>query len=701
MKFHKEISFLNRSVTGVAADIEEMRYFDPSSYDGTHVFYFEVIAANANSSAQNVYLHDAAHNIHATAVVPASSSMGRIRVTCSTDPTIDYYHLSPGHADITLYAARLIMIQTTVYNFATTSAHVDIGSYIAAGYTDSAIVPMPYPKYWYFDYDNWGGQLVIFVDLVWQCLNSKYWLSVYLQMDDGSFGGWTNVGTVLSQGGSEAVNYTFSADLSASFVSERHYRLAYQTEAAAAKYGCNIFNANLIVLSTPWRYVDNYPRSFYYARECWGYGGYVAAAEDTGGLGFYSVSNGVLTLIEAVADGTANGVFMDADFVFCCYSSTQGITSYTWDAAGVTKVDNYDPGTNCLNCYYADGILFVAAGSSGVLTFTVDGSGNLTYVDAATDSTTGFFDVFVQDGILFAAGTEDGLFTYTYDGSGNLTFVDSDDQSGATGATIGVSGDGNFIYAANEAGGVLSYAYDGSGNLTYKATNNWGTYAYDIWCQNGRVYVGWYTDGMAMYEVNPSTGAFTLLNTIAFQQSAAWGMWGDGTYIYSGQGNITGTIVTIFGVNKFEEYYNITNLPFNAGTGLQGAPAYYDPADWDGIDVEFFHENCVYDGGANYDADTKLQEDPNGTPADISGSTLTDIIQRERSSALTMPSTAKEIDLYVTSFGTASYICASRIIVKIVEAVATGWTGKIWGTTAIGKIDTADVANIEKVTGVP
>ena len=111
-------------------------------------------------------------------------------------------------------------------------------------------------------------------------------------------------------------------------------------------------------------------------------------------------------------------------------------------------------------------------------------------------------------------------------------------------------------------------------------------------------------------------------------------------------------ITDISGTTKFEEQHLLVNKGVNSGTGLQGFDSLFDPAEWTGFTVAYYHELNVYDSGANYDADAKLQEDPEGTPADITGSTVTDIIQRERSSAMTMPGSASDVDTNITSFAT-------------------------------------------------
>jgi len=104
-------------------------------------------------------------------------------------------------------------------------------------------------------------------------------------------------------------------------------------------------------------------------------------------------------------------------------------------------------------------------------------------------------------------------------------------------------------------------------------------------------------------------------------------------------------IVQTASPTKLEQQYLIANTAIGAGTGLQDFDTYFDPAEWSGVTNVYIHEA---DNVASGTADAKLQTDPNGTPADVTGSAITDIIQRERSSTLTMPGTAQTIDVNQT-----------------------------------------------------
>lgn len=98
------------------------------------------------------------------------------------------------------------------------------------------------------------------------------------------------------------------------------------------------------------------------------------------------------------------------------------------------------------------------------------------------------------------------------------------------------------------------------------------------------------------------------------------------------------------GLTKFQTEYLIANAEETSGTGLKDYDTYFNPAEWDDISNSYYHEH--YASGAS--SQTKLQEDPNGTPADITNSNITGA-NLQRGSAMTMPASAEEIDVNVVA----------------------------------------------------
>jgi hypothetical protein len=71
-------------------------------------------------------------------------------------------------------------------------------------------------------------------------------------------------------------------------------------------------------------------------------------------------------------------------------------------------------------------------------------------------------------------------------------------------------------------------------------------------------------------------------------------------------------------ITKLEPQYLLANAA-SSTTGLNDFNTYYDPAEWSGVTNVYFHEQH----GSSNVTNSKLQQDPDGTPADISFSSIT------------------------------------------------------------------------------
>lgn len=163
-------------------------------------------------------------------------------------------------------------------------------------------------------------------------------------------------------------------------------------------------------------------------------------------------------------------------------------------------------------------------------------------------------------------------------------------------------------------------------------------------------FCGWVSDN----GVTANGGSYTRTSGVWSAESTTIDLW-------------MRTYITPTAPTKIEAQYLLANTgSFGGSTGLKDSDTYYDPAEWsaDSGTITYIHEG---NGAAAGTGDMKLQQDPNGTPADVTNSTITDTIQREQSSAMTMPGSAQTIDVNVTGTGTLN---ASRILVQWVWVAA-------------------------------
>ena len=99
-------------------------------------------------------------------------------------------------------------------------------------------------------------------------------------------------------------------------------------------------------------------------------------------------------------------------------------------------------------------------------------------------------------------------------------------------------------------------------------------------------------------------------------------------------------------ITKLEEHY----LLLNSGTVLEGqllnCDGYYDADEWDGVTVNLYPEHDASGATCN----TKLQEDTDGTPSDVSNSSITGANRTRGGTALSITDN-EDIDTYVVEAG--------------------------------------------------
>ena len=117
-----------------------------------------------------------------------------------------------------------------------------------------------------------------------------------------------------------------------------------------------------------------------------------------------------------------------------------------------------------------------------------------------------------------------------------------------------------------------------------------------------------------------------------------------GMHIYNAKIIIQQTDATA--ITKLEEQY----LLLNTGTVTEGQltdyDGYYDADEWDGVTVSLYPEHDASGATCN----TKLQEDTDGTPSDVSNSSITGANRTRGGTALSITDN-EDIDTYVVEAG--------------------------------------------------
>jgi hypothetical protein len=201
----------------------------------------------------------------------------------------------------------------------------------------------------------------------------------------------------------------------------------------------------------------------------------------------------------------------------------------------------HNPGGPAINVWGdGGGLLYLANDDGRVVSYSTDGSGNLTYVSTNGDAPGFVIGIWGDGRFVYSASKNGGLNSYSADAYGNLTFIDTTDGEVDEGTfAMEVWGDGRFVYIADGGGGIKSYAVDDYGNLTLKDSDSTSTRADDVWGDGNFVYLADGDGYIHTYKVDDS-GVFTLMSSYILNNPGDEYMnsvWGDGTYLYGSGDN--------------------------------------------------------------------------------------------------------------------------------------------------------------------
>ena len=588
VKFIKYINILDREITGTSGDIAEKVYFDTTDYDGTVLYYFEIVA-KISSGSNSVYLHDSANNADGTITVSAAAYT-RYRSAAMTVAT-DTYHININSTTISVKAARIVIVQSDASAITDTELQAEIGDYEAnkTGAADATDYPLTYPKYFYFDSSKFDGTLSFEAHLTWMQNNSKTTATfklekselglVYIDVDDqgDSYRGVWGDGTYIYAACDTSGIRSHSVDGS----------------------------GNLTYID-----VDDQGHNYY---DVWGDGTYIYCACFAGGIRSYSVDgSGNLTYIDVhYQSGSYWRIWGDGNFIYAL-SVAGGIHSYSVDGSGnLTYIDtDYQGGS--YNGAWGDGTyLYVACGLDGIRSYSVDGSGNLTYIDV-DDQGDNYYDVWGDGTYIYCACYASGIRSYSVDGSGNLTYIDGQDQGDNY---YKVWGDGTYIYCA---------CYD-SGIRSYNVSNTYG-----LWLDVATIYSGSGTNGVVTFTryTTDFSANMTSGRNYRLVWQAANARYGNVT-IYNAKLVVKQTDASE--ITKTQTILTLLNSN-SATTGLQDCDAYYDADEWDGVTVNIYPEHDASGASSN----TKVQEDTDDTASDVANSSITGANRQRGATALSI-----------------------------------------------------------------
>lgn len=465
-------------------------------------------------------------------------------------------------------------------------------------------------------------------------------VGIALEEDNGSFGSWTFKKMIVTNG--VATSSPSRVRVSFTPTTGRNYRIVASTTASTASY--DIYNAKIVASQESSIFqVGNGDNTIFP-----GANSTMTAlssnrivfiddavnnlqVKDFNGTNWTNVGNfglgGPYTRISISALSSTRIAYIDyTNKALRAYDYTEGTD--TWAQVGSdltitglgypvitalssTRIALFDESNDSLRAYDFNGSTWSLVGSG----LTITGAGTAA-LGKLSSSRVAFIDF-----------NNDSLRAYDFDGSNWAQVGSSLAISNVGHPAMTALSSSRIAFYADDIEEIRSYDFDGS-----------------TWTQSGTsLSVG---AGGGIHEASIATLAS---NEIAFIDN--------GTVDELRTYDIN--VVASTGITYLEPQYLLANTLFSSGTSLQNFLTSWDPAEWTtGNAYVFIHEGNSVSGGTS---DIKIQN--TSGPTDISGSTITDVIEREQSSAMTMPGSAATLDVVATSNGSNLY--GSRILVQV------------------------------------
>jgi len=681
------------ATSGNDATSNEIVQLDDDYYpDGT--FYFEVVGYTSSSLAVDIKLRRKGTSTDdATCSIPAGTTAPRVFRSASFTPQTtetEYVVYIPNTSGATKYvvSARIVIVQKAP-SIAMTESQYEIGNY-ETGKTNTTVAPLTYPKYFRQSYSDRGSAGWVYGEAVYKSSGGA--VTITLQVDDGAFGGWTDVMRIVNAGTATSATRVRSwlmINTTTYFqpAEGKHYRIAAYCASGTYDIYCAKFIYRQGTLGQ--RYIENCERIDSVAVGSDGRVMVVGAR----GVGVCKSQNYGDSWVNVKAYTTA---------AFVCISDSGQHIGYAQqvvfenDQHGISN----DYGQTWtmhpeLPTYYTSGIVCSTSGQYFfIMTRQVTGqsygrlyrSNNYGVSFESLGNINGEWatlrPVFCSDtGQYVAYGLiVDGSLIIKYSSDYGDTFSELNpfpDKTPIFLSFYDMSRDGTHLFIRYyESDYVEIHKVSHDRGASWANFPSWRPSGYDSvghrWFESNDIWWAQFNNGWTYAKIYRSTDSgATWTKIMPPEDDVTGGNLGfglafagasiDGNTVLLGSGSQSWPAVWRKVVNKMRGEYLLENT-YNNTAGLADHDVKWEPSDWGLLEnVTFTH---VIDTSSDASDSAKLQTDPNGTPADITNSTATGA-NRAVSLSLTMPETPATIDVNVLN----TPIYASRIIAKYAPAI--------------------------------
>ena len=242
--------------------------------------------------------------------------------------------------------------------------------------------------------------------------------------------------------------------------------------------------------------------------------------------GFYPfiIRADLLTFIDSHdPGGSSRRVASDGNFIYVA-NFNNGLLSYSINGSGhLTFIDSDNINSTDNFGVWSDADFTYIGKLDGVYSYSVNSSGHLTFVDYFF-SLTNVIDLWKDNNFLYAAQGGTGLHSYSIDNNGVFTHIDSIDVSASGIGATGIFGGSTYLYLADGSEGLFTLTVNASGHFSSIIDSyDPGPIVSEVWGNDDFIYLA-YVDGVRALSIN-SSGHLTLIDTQFLGNTI--GIWGD------------------------------------------------------------------------------------------------------------------------------------------------------------------------------
>lgn len=243
----QEINLLDHATGSMVdpAGAPERSQLDTTQYNGSVTYYFEIVYSSGETGTASLRRNGTTTDDATINLAAVNNTRSRTSFTPPAGQTSYFVYSATGSMTELVQAARIIIIQdTSTSSLTTTETQIEIGN-SETGRTNTTSSPLTNPKYWLYTAANWDGTKTFYAETTWVTSATNFTLTVTLQEDDGSFGTWSDLATIVNANTNTTVTRTRSASFTPT--TGRHYRIASLQSSAAGGKNHSLYNAKIIV----------------------------------------------------------------------------------------------------------------------------------------------------------------------------------------------------------------------------------------------------------------------------------------------------------------------------------------------------------------------------------------------------------------------------------------------------------------------